>query len=163
MKKKTENNKELVLKLKKDEFFNPFILAPHNEVDSKVYEAVNDYSRHLRRHETFKITIFTNTAEMTLHEKFKELFFEHYDDECHRTRLLFRSRVIKTTVLIIVSLFILFLWYNLSSTVFRELCGTLWAFNLWEAAHTFIEAIEHLHAYQRIRNIKNAPIDFIDI
>ena len=48
-------------------------------------------------------------------------------------------------------------------TVLRELFGTLWAFNVWEASHTFIEAIEAIHKKRRIISIKNAIIEFIDI
>ena len=159
MAKKKKGN-ELILKVKKEEFFNPLVLAPHSEINKNIYEAVDNYAFHLKKYENFKIIIFTNSSVNNIHEKFKELFYEHYTDECYKRKLRFISLFKKTLILIAVALIILITWISFKASIFRDLLATLWAFNVWEASHTMIEAIDVFRQYERISHIKNATIEF---
>ena len=44
MKDKQTKYAEIVLKLKKDEFFDPMVLLPHSEINAAVYEAVERFA-----------------------------------------------------------------------------------------------------------------------
>lgn len=156
-------NQELVLKLKRNELFDPIVLSPHSEINSDIYNAVENFTTRTKNISNLKITIFSPTIGKAIQEKFKELFFEHYKDEEDRIKIKIKAVSIKTIVLVLLALIILFVWFKLSNTILRELFGTLWAFNVWEASHTFIEALEAIHKKRRIISIKNAIIEFIDI
>lgn len=159
---KTKRRKELILKVKKEEFFNPLILAPHNEINDNIYAAIDNYALHLKKGENFNIVIYTNCPKKGVQEKFKELFREHYADECYIKRVRFRHLCKKTLILLAVGTAILFIWIGFKAYVFRELWATLWAFNLWEASHTAIEALETFKQHEKISRIKNANIEFTE-
>ena len=161
MAKKKRNN-ELVLKVKKEEFFNPLVLAPHSEINECIYAAVDNYSVHLKRSEDFNVVIFTSKTPKSIQEKFKELFHEHYVDECYKKRVRFRQLCKKTAILVGIALIVLLIWVSFKNSVFRELWSTLWAFNVWEASHTAIEAFEVFKQYDKISHIKNANIEFTE-
>lgn len=161
MAKKKKKN-ELTLKVKKEEFFNPLVLAPHSEINKNIYEVVDEYALHLRKYEDFKIIIFTNSSIKAIHEKFKEVFYEHYTDECYKRKIRFKSLFKKMLILIGVALVILLMWISLKASIFRELLATLWAFNIWEASHTAIEAFDVFRQYERITHIKDAAIEFTE-
>lgn len=154
---------DLVLKIKKEDLFDSMVLAPHNEINDKIFQAVENYQQQLKGFETFKLILFTDITSKPLKEKFKELFKEHYEDENKRANKKLRHAAYKTIFLVILSIAILFTWYKLQDIIIRDLFGTLWAFNLWEASHYFLETMTHLHKKRALSNIKNIEINFVEI
>ena len=109
-KKERSKNSELVLKLKKDELFDPMVLLPHNEINAAVNEAVERFAESQDAGEDMLITIFINGTRSLVQDKLRESFIEHYEDEYRRLGRHIRSYLVKVLVLVLISGPAIFAW-----------------------------------------------------
>ena len=108
------------------------------------------------------ITIFSNGARPLIQDKFRESFFEHYEDEYRGLRRHIRGYLVKILVLVLISGPAIFAWEHIRNDLGGILFETLWGFSLWEVGYTFTDNIEEWRAWRRIRRIRKARIEFMD-
>ena len=132
---------ELVLKLKKEELFDPHVLLPHSELNSIVYERVNAFV-----------------------EKYKGTEM-HYREEMVKVNRYLKHYFNRSLALIVIGIVALLVGISLSNrysteTVLSYIILNLSAFCLWETGYTQFSARTVMREKKRILRALNARIEF---
>lgn len=154
---------KLTLKIRGDEMFDPMVIAPHNEINERIFAQIDRFTRRGKLSSNLSIAIYTDIALPVIQEKFRELFVEHYEDDLKTARDALRTRYLLIIVFILLSITNIAFWYRLREKVMLNVFQNIWAFMLWKIGDTFIDGINKWRNYRRIENIKRAEIHFYRI
>ena len=155
---------ELVLKLKKDDLFDPYIMLPHAELNKAVYSSVDSFVEKYEG-DTLSISVCTDPVNHVVQNLFREVYCAHYEDELQKTARYLKRHYIRVIVLLVISV-LCFLLCNHTvkflpdETIFSYLIGNIGCFCLWEVGYTHFAARDAVHGKKRITRALNATIDF---
>ena len=156
---------ELVLKVPKSEMFDPIVVAPHNELNQDLYNAVRRYVDKYMDDE-LSITIYTDTSA-PIEEKFREIFKEHYEDEFKAVKRRLRRNYLRIVLLTALSVTILTMWMfmerKFANNVALVMLGNFGAYYVWEIGNTNFDMIQNRGDYQKLRQIMSAKIEFMKL
>lgn len=160
MRKKTVR---LTLKISAADMFDDMIVAPHNEINDRIFDNIDRFTR--RGHFTgdLSIAIYTDSVSPIIQEKFRELFLEHYEDDLKEARAALIMRLMLLFLFIVLSVVNIALWEHLKGRLLLSVFQNIWAFMLWKIGDTFIDGVQKWRNYRRIELIKQAEIRFYRI
>lgn len=155
---------ELVLKLKKDELFDQYIMLPHAELNRIVYKSVNSFVEKYKGDE-LSISICTSPLSSVIQDLFREVYRAHYQDELHKISRYLRRRYRRFVVLLIFSILSFVVCRQLQKihpdeTILSYLIGNISCFCLWEVGYTQFAARDAKEEKKRINRALNAEIKF---
>ncbi len=155
---------ELVLKLKKEELFDPHILLPHAELNSVVYERVNTFVEKYKGTE-MTLLIYTDPVNPMVQDSFREVYVSHYSEELLKVNLFLKHYFNRTLALIVIGIIALVVGISLTNrysteTVLSYIILNLSTFCLWETGYTQFSARTVLREKKRILRALNARIEF---
>ena len=150
---------ELVLKLKKEELFDPHVLLPHSELNSTVYERVNAFVEKYKGTE-MTLLIYTDPVNVMIQDSFREVYTSHYKVNRYLKHYFNRS-----LALIVIGIIALVAGLSLTNrysteTVLSYIILNLSAFCLWETGYTQFSARTVMREKRRILRALNARIEF---
>jgi hypothetical protein len=159
-----KQEQELVLKMKKNELFNPHVLLPHAELNEIVYKSVNTFVEKYRGGD-MTLTILTEPVNESVQNTFREVYRAHYRDEYDKVSRYLMRRFSRSLVLVILSLTAFLVGNNLTSFfavhgVFLNVVINLGAFCLWEVGYTQFAARDAFEEKKRIERAIHAEIEF---
>ena len=156
--------RELVLRLKKDELLNKHILLPHAEVNPIVYEAVNHFVEKSES-PTILLTVMTDDVSVPIQDIFTESYRSHYEDEYQKTVRFLKRRYIRAAFLLLAS--ILAFWLSglltnisLAPVYIVTILGQISVFCLWEIGYTHFARSDAAAERDRIVRARDAEIQF---
>ena len=158
------NERELVLRLKKDELLDKHILLPHAEVNPIVYDAVN---RFVEKSDspTIQLTIMTDDVSKPIQDIFAESYRSHYEDEYQKTVRFLKRRYVRAAFLLAAS--ILAFWLSglltnisLAPMYIVTILGQISVFCLWEIGYTHFARTDAAAERDRIVRARDAEIQF---
>ena len=155
---------ELVLKLKREELFDPHILLPHAELNSAVYRSVDTFVEKYKGTD-MNLAIYTDPINPQIQNVFREVYRSHYNDELSKVNRYLHRHYIRVIVLFLVSI-IAFLFsrllasYNPDETILSYIILNISAFCLWEIGYTQFSARNIVDEKSRITRALGAKIDF---
>ena len=155
---------ELVLKLKKDELFDPHILLPHAELNSIVCQSVNTFVEKYKGKD-MTLAIYTDPINPQIQDVFREVYRSHYDDELLKVNCALKRRYARVIILIFVSLITILIsrllsHFNPNETVLSYIILNISGFCLWEIGYTQFSLRNVLDEKNRIIRALNAKIEF---
>ena len=158
------NDKELVLRLKKDELLDKHILLPHAEVNPIVYDAVNRFVEKSSSPE-IALTIMTDDVSQPIQDIFAESYRSHYEDEYQKTVRFLKRRYVRAAFLLLAS--ILAFWLSglltnvaLAPVYIVTILGQISVFCLWEIGYTHFARSDAAAERDRIIRARDAEIQF---
>ncbi len=156
--------KELVLKLKKEELFDPHVLLPHAELNSVVYDRVDSFVGKYKGTE-MTLSIFTDPVSPQIQNVFREVYISHYTDELQKMNRYLRRFYVRVIVLIIISIIAILVGRALGrmsseDTVLSYIVLNISGFCLWEIGYTQFSTRNGIEEKKRIIRALNARIDF---
>ncbi|MBR1478564.1 MAG: hypothetical protein IJ608_11480 [Lachnospiraceae bacterium] len=161
---KNETVVTLELNVPKDEMFDKLVIAPHNELNSSIYDAVDNFAERHRSKGKMKICIHTDCTSEVLQEKFRELFKEHYTDEYAKISEVVRRKNLRTVGLMFISIISMIIWISIfkgsESNLFLVVLGNIGIFSLWDLLNTQLVKINEIQAQIYIKWIWNSEIEF---
>ena len=155
---------ELVLKMKKEEMFNPYVFMPHAELNNDVYECVDSFVDKYKGDE-MSLLIYTDSVNPMIQDVFREVYREHYEDEYKKVnRQLDRFRL-RFIILIIISIAAFIISNHLAvrtdhQSIFSYLIGNVSCFCLWEVGNTHFRASDLFLERKRVKRSMDAKIEF---
>ena len=155
---------ELVLKLKKNELFDPHVLLPHAELNSIVYQSVNAFVEKYKGDE-MTLLIYTEQINSLIQDSFREVYLSHYREELLKVNRYLMRHFIRSLALILVGAIALFLGMTLtkhfsSETMLSYVILNISAFCLWEIGYTQFSTRNVVDEKRRIVRALNAKIEF---
>lgn len=155
---------ELVLKLKKDELFDPHVLLPHAELNDVVYRSVDTFVEKYKGTE-MTLSICTEPLNTIIQDVFREVYQSHYRDELLKVNRQLTRRCIRVIVLILVSIIAFMLGrllskYSPNDTILSYIILNISGFCLWEVGYTQFAARDIVDLKKRIVRALNAVIEF---
>ena len=155
---------ELVLKLKKEEMFDRYILLPHAELNSIVYTCVDGFVEKYRGDE-MSLLICTDSVNPAVQNVFREVYRSHYEDELLKVNKYLKRHFIRAVLLIVISLFAFLMSSQMSKTtpegtVISYIIGNVSCFCLWEVGYTHFSTRDAIDERKRILRALNAKIEF---
>ena len=155
---------ELVLKLKKEELFDPHVLLPHSELNSTVYERVNAFVEKYKGTE-MTLLIYTDPVNVMIQDSFREVYVSHYREELVKVNRFLRHYFNRSLALIVIGIIALVAGISLTNrysteTVLSYIILNLSAFCLWETGYTQLSARTVMREKKRILRALNARIEF---
>ncbi len=158
------DERELVLRLKKDEMFNKYILLPHAEVNTVVYDAVNQFVEKYSG-DTMTLTIMSDQVTQPLQNIFVESYRSHYEDEYQKIVRYLKRRYLRVAVLILITAAAL--WgsselavHSLLPDILLSIIGQIGVFCLWEIGYTHFDRTDAAAERNRIVRARDADIQF---
>ena len=156
--------KELVLKLSKNELFDQHILLPHAELNSIVYTCVDAFVKKYRG-DGMTLSIFTDTVNPFIQDVFREVYCSHYEDELDKVNRHIRRRYVRIIMLLIVSVgtFVISRYLtraNPTETIVSYLIANVSCFCLWEVGYTQFATRDIVDEKKRITRALRAKIEF---
>ena len=157
--------KELVLRLRKNELFDPYVLLPHAELNGNVYNSVDIFVEKYKGDE-MTLLILSDPLNDSIQNTFREVYRAHYEDEYKKITRYLNRRISRMVVLLVVSLsaFILADRLNMRTegyNVFLNVIANIGAFCLWEVGYTHFASRDAVEEKRRIRRARDARIDFL--
>lgn len=155
---------ELVLRIKKDELFNRYIFLPHSEVNTVVYDAVNQFVQKYGG-DTMTLTIMTDPISEPIQHVFREAYQSHYEDEFRKVAVYLSRRIVRAIILVLISAAA----FMCSSFMARNghlpdyivaIIGQVAIFCLWEIGYTHFARKEAAEERSRIVRARDAEIEF---
>ena len=156
---------ELSLKIDREEMFDPYVLTPHNELNSVIYSAVD---RWLKKTSPDELTLYIYSHNMheVLQERVREIFREHYTDERGAMKRKLRYVYIRLLILTSVAMTLLSYQLNLSgqygNNVIILVMGQFGAYFLWQIGDTLFDWLEKYRTMKQIKTALKADIVFIE-
>ena len=155
---------ELVLKLKKEELFDPYILLPHAELNSAVYQSVDAFVQKYQG-AGMTVSVCTDPVSPMIQDVFREVYRAHYREELLKVERYLTRHGIRAAALVVVAVAAFFLGRmlartNPSETIFSYIVLNISGFCLWEVGYTQFAARNVLDEKRRISRALNAVIDF---
>lgn len=159
--KKTE--KELNLKIDRQELMNPYVLTPHNELNDAIYTCVSGFLERSRPRRMI-LNIHTQKFSAILQEKVKEIYREHYSDELKKANrqmnyVYFRGAVLLCLALFLLSFQLQFLKSN-DNNIVVVVMGNFGAYFLWKIGDIVFQWIEITRKIDMLQTALNAEITF---
>ncbi len=155
---------ELVLKLKKRELFDPYILLPHAELNGIVYHSVDTF---VEKYKGTDMTLFICTEPINPQTQnvFGEVYRSHYRDKLLKVNQYLRRYYIRALILILVSVcaFLVsrFLTrFNPNETILSYIILNVSAFCIWEVGYTHFSTRNVIEEKKRIIRALHARIEF---
>ena len=155
---------ELVLKLKKEELFDPYVLLPHSELNSIVYHSVDTFVAKYKGTD-MTLAICTDPVNPMIRNIFREVYQSHYREELLKVNRFLMRHYIRFVVLILVGItaFLmsrLLTKYNPNETVLSYILLNMSGFCLWEVGYTQFATRDVADEKRRITRALNAKIEF---
>ncbi len=155
---------ELVLRLKKDELFNTHILLPHAEVNSLIYDAVNQFVEKYSG-DCLTLTIMSDEVAEPVQRIFTEAYRMHYEDEFEKIVRYLKRRYIRAGCLLLVSVAAfwcngVFAGYPQMPAYLVNILGQISVFCLWEIGYTHFTRSDATTERDRIVRARDAAIEF---
>lgn len=155
---------ELVLKLKKEELFDPYVLLPHAELNEAVYRSVNTFVEKYKG-DSMTVTILSDPLNEAVRDTFREVYRAHYEDEYKKTVHYLQRRMTRFLILLCVSISAFFIGDWLGThiagyNVFLNIIANVGAFCLWEVGYTHFATRDAVEEKKRIKRALNAKIEF---
>ena len=156
---------ELVLKLKKDELFDTYVLLPHSELNSIVYHCVDTFVEKYGGTE-LTLTIYTDPITPMMQDIFREVYREHYLDELRKVNRFLKRHYYRVLVLILVSIVTFIISsqltkFNPDETIISYVIANVSCFCLWEVGYTQFDTLDEADEKKRITRAMNAKIEFL--
>lgn len=156
---------ELVLKLKKDELFDSYVLLPHSELNSIVYNCVDSFVEKYGGSE-LKLSIYTDPISPMVQDVFREVYHEHYVDELRKVNRYLKRHYYRVLVLLLVSVLTFVISsqltrFNPDETIFSYVIANVSCFCLWEVGYTQFDTLDETDEKKRITRALNAAIEFM--
>ena len=156
---------ELVLKLKKDELFDPYVLSPHSELNSIVYNCVDVFVDKFGGNE-LTLSIYTDPVSPMVQEVFREVYYEHYLDELRKVNRFLKRHYYRVLVLLLVSVLTFVISsqltrFNPDETIISYVIANVSCFCLWEVGYTQFDTLDEADEKKRITRAMNAKIEFL--
>lgn len=157
---RAKQEQELVLKIRKNELFDPYVLLPHAELNETVYRSVNTFLEKYKGEE-LTLTIMTDPLSDATRNTFREAYLAHYRDEYQKVGRFLRRRLSRSIALLIISLTAFVIGDRLAGGgVFITMIVNMGAFCLWEIGYTHFAARDAIEERRRITRAINARIEF---
>ena len=155
---------ELVLKLKKEELFDPHVLLPHSELNSIVYERVNAFVEKYKGTE-MTLLIYTDPVNVMIQDSFREVYVSHYREELLKVNRYLMRHLLRTLALVAVGIIALVTGMSLTrrysdETVLSYIILNISGFCLWEIGYTQFSIRNVVDEKKRITRALNARIEF---
>ena len=151
---------ELVLKLKKEELFDPHVLLPHADLNSIVYRSVDAFTEKYKGTD-MTLLIYTEPVNEMIQDSFREVYRSHYREEFLKVQRYLKRYYIRSLALIPVSLIALLLGMSLTAdTILSYVILNIGAFCLWEIGYTQFTTHDAVDEKKRITRAMNARIEF---
>lgn len=155
---------ELVLKLKKEELFDPYVLLPHAELNSVVYHSVDAFVQKYQG-TGMTLSICTDPVNTKIQKVFREVYQSHYREELLKVNRYLTRHFIRAAVLILVGVAAFLASRQLakagsSETVLSYVILNLSGFSLWEVGYTHFATRSIVDEKKRITRALNADIEF---
>ena len=155
---------ELVLKLQKDELFDPCVLLPHAEVNDSVYHYVDAFVQRYKGTE-LTLSIYSDSVNSMIQDIFREVYYAHYLDELQKVNLYLKRHYNRVFVLLMVSVLTFVISSQLTKlvpveTIVSYVIANVSCFCLWEVGYTQFDALDVLDEKKRIIRAMNAKIEF---
>ena len=156
---------ELVLKLKKDELFDPYVLSPHSELNSIVYNCVDVFVGKFGG-SGLTLSIYTEPISPMTQDVFREVYREHYADELRKVNRFLKRHYIRVLVLLLISVLTFVLSsqltkFNPDETIISYVISNVSCFCLWEVGYTQFDTLDEEDEKKRIIRAMNAKIEFL--
>ena len=155
---------ELVLKLKKGELFDPFVLLPHAELNSIVYNSVDTFVGKYKG-EDMTLSICTEPVSPMTQNVFREVYQSHYREELVKVNRYLRRHFIRAMILILVAVIAFLIsrllkTYNPNETILSYIILNISGFCIWEVGYTQFSTRNVVDEKKRITRALNAKIEF---
>ena len=155
---------ELVLKLKKNELFDPHVLLPHAELNSIVYQSVNTFVEKYKGHE-MTLMIYSDPVNTLIQDSFREVYLSHYREELLKVNRYLMRHIIRSVALGVVGAIALVAGMTLTrrystETMLSYIILNISAFCLWEIGYTQFSTRNVVDEKRRIVRALNAKIEF---
>ena len=153
-----------MLKLKKEELFDPHVLLPHAELNSIVYHSVDGFVEKYKGTK-MTLTICTDPVNLQIQNVFREVYRSHYNDELLKINQYLKRYCIRVIVLIVVSIIAILLGRLMSTinpdeTILSYIILNISGFCLWEIGYTQFSTRNVVDEKKRVFRALNADIDF---
>ena len=155
---------ELVLKLKKEELFDPHILLPHAELNSIVYKSVNTFVEKYKGKE-MSLLVYSDPVNTLIQDSFREVYVSHYREELLKVNRYLMRHLVRTLALVAVGIIALVTGMSLTrrysnETVLSYIILNISGFCLWEIGYTQFSIRNVVDEKKRITRALNARIEF---
>ena len=155
---------ELVLRLRKEELFDPHVLLPHAELNEIVYKSVDQFVSKYKGNQ-MSLSIFSEPINDAVQNTFKEVYRAHYADEYHKITRFLKRRYYRVIALLIVSISAFIIWHYMSgkgfgADILMTLITNVGAFCLWEVGYTQFARKDAIDERKRIERARDAKIEF---
>lgn len=155
---------ELVLKLKKEELFDPHILLPHAELNSIVYQSVNTFVEKYKGKE-MSLLVYSDPVNTLIQDSFREVYASHYREELLKVNRYLMRHLLRTLALVAVGIIALVTGMSLTrrysnETVLSYIILNISGFCLWEIGYTQFSIRNVVDEKKRITRALNARIEF---
>lgn len=155
---------ELVLKLTKEELFDPHVLLPHAELNDIVYRSVDTFVEKYKGTD-MTLSICTGPVNTIIQDVFREVYRSHYKDELMKVNSQLKRRYIRVIALILISIIAFLLGRLLSKnspndTILSYIILNISGFCLWEIGYTQFATRDIVDMKKRIIRALNATIGF---
>ncbi|MBQ2679383.1 MAG: hypothetical protein IJF98_04205 [Firmicutes bacterium] len=155
---------DLVLKLKSEEMFNPYIFMPHAELNSIVYNCVDTFVEKYKG-DYMNLFIYGNAVNPMIQDVFREVYRSHYEDEYKKVNRLVK-RYLRRAVFLVVTAVVAF-WISRrlakitgGDTIFSYILSNISCFCIWEVGYTQFTTRDLRDERKRILRAMNAEINF---
>ena len=155
---------ELVLKIKKTELFDPYILLPHAELNSIIYHSVDTFVDKYKG-TGLTLSICTSPVIPQTQNVFREVYKSHYRDKLLKIDRHLRRYYIRMLLLILTSIIAflasrLLAWFNPDETILSYIILNISGFCIWEVGYSQFTTRNMLDEKKRILRALNATIEF---
>ena len=161
---KTTKHQELNIKIDRDELMDPYILTPHNELNSAIYTSVKTFLEK-QKPQSMTLCIHTQKFGEIMQEKVREIYREHYQDVLKDEQRKMNRVYFSAVILTALALFLLSLQLRLLNTGSDNLTsvvtGSLGAYFLWKMGDIVFRWIEIRRTQRLINTALNAEITFL--
>ncbi len=155
---------ELVLRLRREELFDPHVLLPHAEMNEVVYRSVDQFvSKYKGKQMT--LSIFSDPVNEAVQNTFREVYRAHYADEYQKINRYLKRRYYRVIALLLFSIGAFCLWKYLSVNeigfdILYSIITNVGAFCLWEVGYTQFARKDAMDERARIERARDAKIEF---
>ena len=160
-----KEEKELVLKLQKDELFDQNIILPHAELNSTVYNSVDTF---VEKYKGDELTIMIMTKPLTpvIQDLFREVYRSHYQDEYNKVKRYLKRHYTRVVILLLIAVFTFVMSTQINKiideeTIFSYLIGNVSCFCLWEVGYTHFDRSAASEREKLILRARDAEITFV--
>ena len=159
-----KEEKELVLKLQKDELFDQNIILPHAELNSTVYNSVDTF---VEKYKGDELTIMIMTKPLTpvIQDLFREVYRSHYQDEYNKVKRYLKRHYNRVVILLLIAVFTFVMSTQINKiideeTIFSYLIGNVSCFCLWEVGYSQFSTRDVIDQRDRVSRALKAKIEF---